>query len=174
MANRTRKALTKSARRRVPSIQGEASTAGHRVGDKVRIKGGVHAGVRAVVGKVAHNLLITVINGSDALMVPPGDVTNYSLAARRAWAVMPKRSGRPKKAGSTKRMVSIRIDPNVWDGLAAMVRAGRIPSREGALNAWLRTHLESLRAQSSAEVQPSTITHLRSRVSNRRTNGKRY
>lgn len=172
MPNRIRKRLTKSGQRRGPSIKGEASTAGHRVGDKVRIKGGVHAGVRAVVGRVAHNLLITVINGSDALMIPPRDVTNYSLAARKAWAVMPKRSGRPKKAGSTKRMVSIRVDPDVWDGLGAMVRIGRIPSREGAVNGWLRSHLESLRVQSSAEIPPSTTGQVRGRISSRRTNGK--
>jgi hypothetical protein len=138
------------------SPRGETSTSGHRVGDKIRIKSGAHAGTRAVVDRVTRDLLITLVNGADPLMVPAQDVTNYSLAARRAWEVMPKRAGRPKKTGSAKRMVSIRIDQEVWDGLAAMVRLGVIPSREGAVNTWLQSHLSSLRALSRGRAQVST------------------
>jgi hypothetical protein len=134
----------------------ETSTSGHRAGDKIRIKSGAHSGTRAIVVRVTRDLLITLVNGADTLMVPAQNVTNYSLAARRAWEAMPKRAGRPKKTGSVKRMVSIRIDQEVWDGLAAMVRLGAIPSREGAVNIWLRSHLSSLRAHSRGHAQLST------------------
>ena len=123
----------------------EAAALTHRPGDKVRIKTGSHVGVRAVIHRVRRDLITAQVNDADMLIVPSVEVTNYSLAARKAWAVMPKQAGRPKNAGPTKRMVSIRIDPVVWDGLAEMVNAGLIQSREDAVNAWLRMHLDLLR-----------------------------
>jgi hypothetical protein len=68
--------------------------------------------------------------------VPREDVTNYSLAARRAWQTRPKRAGRPRST-SPKRLISVRIEPGLLDQMAVMAEAGLIPSREQAMNRWI-------------------------------------
>ena len=50
----------------------------------------------------------------------------------------------------TKKMVSLRIDVDVWRLLAQAAELGFIPSREAAVNSWLREHLSQLFADGQA------------------------
>lgn len=111
---------------------------GSLAGDKVRIKTGSHAGERGVLQIAADGTLAVKLDSGKMISALGEELTNFSLAARRAWEVMPKRAGRPISAGPQKRMVSIRIDSEVWELLGEAVELGRIRSRESAINAWLR------------------------------------
>lgn len=118
---------------------------GFRVGDKVRVRAGPNAGVRAIIRAAADGLLEVETAVGDVLLVSANDVTNYSLAARRAWQVMPKRAGRPPADSSRrKKMVSLRLDEDVWNRLGVAAEFGLIPSREQAVNSWLRDRLDDL------------------------------
>jgi hypothetical protein len=113
---------------------------GHEVGDKVRIR---HDGRRGVVTGVDGIYLVVKTDvGSERIAL--NEVTNYSLAARRAWRTRPKRAGRPRLASPRKRMISLRLDIDVLDGLAILVEHGLIESREGAINVWLRERIRSV------------------------------
>ncbi|SRR6266849_2510241 len=117
---------------------------GFQLGDKIRVRFGPHAGARGVIRTELDGLLEIQLDESDIVSIPAKDVTNYSLAARRAWQVMPKRAGRPSLPVPRKKMVSIRIDVDVWNRLGEAVELGLIPSREEAVNSWLRERLDSL------------------------------
>ncbi len=117
---------------------------GYRIGDKVRLRSGPHAGVRGVVRDAVSGLLEVETHDGSLLQVAPEDVTNYSLAARRAWQTMPKRAGRPRLEEPRKKMVSIRIDVDLWRALSQAAEFGLIPSKEQAVNAWVRDRLDAL------------------------------
>lgn len=51
--------------------------------------------------------------------------------------------GRPKT--STKKLVSMRLDVAVWEGLGKAKQAGKIRSREQCVNDVLREKVEALR-----------------------------
>ncbi len=67
-------------------------------GDKVRIKGDAHKGQRGVVEKVRRrSLFVRLAETEELIEILPSEVTNFSLAARKAWERMPnRRVGRPK------------------------------------------------------------------------------
>lgn len=114
-------------------------------GDKVRIKAGLHRGVRGVVAEVGRGELRIDLDTGMVAVVTSDDVTNFSLAARRAWRAMPSRSvGRPRMLREPKKQVSLRIDAATWQGLGLAVERGLIPNREKAINEWLREHLDHL------------------------------
>jgi uncharacterized protein (DUF4415 family) len=116
----------------------------NNIGDKVRIRSGPSAGARGVIRAVANGLVEVQLDANEMIRVAPEEVTNYSRAARRAWQVMPKRAGRPQLPTPRKKMVSVRLDVDVWDQLGKAVELGLIPGREQALNMWLREHLDIL------------------------------
>src|SRR5690349_6275752 len=117
----------------------------HLLGDKVRVKQGVHAGQRGVITRLSSDLLIEVeLLSKKVVQLTELQLTNYSLAARRAWQRMPKRAGRPKATLSRKKMISLRIDRELWEQLGVAVDAGLIPSREQAVNSWVREHINDL------------------------------
>ncbi len=122
----------------VPGYTGE-----HRSGDKVRMRGLVHTGARGVISVVDADVLEVSLNDGQVARVTPDDVTNYSLAARRAWAVMPKRSGRPR-GSAKKKMVSFRLDGDVIEMLARARSTGRLENASEAVNLWLRERLRGL------------------------------
>jgi hypothetical protein len=126
---------------------------GFQPGDKIRVRVGAHTGARGIIQSELNGLLEILLDESNIINVPVKDVTNYSLAARRAWQVMPKRSGRPQLPAPRKKMVSIRLDIDVWDRLGEAVEAGLIPSREKAINVWLHQQLDSL---FNGESSPNT------------------
>ena len=117
---------------------------GFQSGDKIRVRSGPHGGARGVIRTELDGLLEIQLDDRDIVTVPIEDVTNYSLAARRAWQVMPKRAGRPQLAAPRKKMVSMRIDVDVWNRLGQAVDLGLISSREEAVNSWLREQLDIL------------------------------
>ena len=117
---------------------------GFQPGDKVRIRSGSYVGAKGIIRAESDELLEIRLDEGGIVSVPAKEVTNYSLAARRAWQVMPKRAGRPQLATPRKKMVSIRIDVDVWNHLGEAVELGLIPNREEAVNTWLRERLDTL------------------------------
>jgi uncharacterized protein (DUF4415 family) len=115
-----------------------------QVGDKVRVKDGSHAGLRGVIAAKQGRKLRVELTSGEVVDFPPDHLTNLSLAARRAWSSMPKRAGRPKSQAPRKKMVSMRLDVDVWRDLSLAAEFGLIPSREEAVNRWLRDHLRFL------------------------------
>ncbi len=107
-------------------------------GDKVRIRSGSRTGARGIICNQVDGLLEVEIGTNDIMRVTTEEITNYSLAARRAWKTMPKRAGRPKGQKPVKRMVSMRLDVDVWDMLHEATELGLIPNREKAVNDWVR------------------------------------
>ena len=115
-----------------------------QLGDKVRVRTGSYAKTRGVIQGMLDGLLAVQLDDSSIIHIASNDITNYSLAARRAWQTMPKRAGRPRLPVPRKQMVSIRIDVDTWNRLGEAVELGLVPSREEAVNAWLREHLDLL------------------------------
>lgn len=96
--------------------------------------------MRAVIVRLEDDLLVVDVDG-EFTTVNARDVTNYSLAARKAWQTRPKRAGRPRLDEPRKRLISIRLDINLLDQLAVLSEQGLIPSREAAINDMLRNAL---------------------------------
>lgn len=122
-------------------LQGEDRT---QIGDKVRIRSGIHAGVRGIVQAYAGDFLEIQLDEGELLPIMPEEITNYSLAARRAWRTMPKRAGRPQLSVPRKKMVSMRLDIDLWERLGEAVERGFIASREEAVNTWVQQQLDAL------------------------------
>jgi hypothetical protein len=116
----------------------------YRAGDKVRVRSGPYAGHRGIVEGERADLIDVELETGEVIEVQRRMLTNFSLAARRAWAVMPKRAGRPRSSESRKKMVSIRVEIDLWERLERITAAGLISSREEAINTWIREHLERL------------------------------
>ncbi len=124
-------------------------------GDKVRVRVNPHRGVRGVIDAVQDGFLRIRLTSDDVVDLQPADITNYSLAARRAWQAMPKRAGRPPGPGPRKKMVSLRLDAEVWGRLAQAVERGLITSREQAVNAWVRERLDELCREAATDCSKS-------------------
>jgi len=117
---------------------------GIQTGDKIRIRSGPYSGARGVIQAEVDGILEVLLDEGTGIQVEPQEITNYSLAARRAWQTMPKRSGRPQLSSPRKRMVSMRLDIDVWDQLGDAVELGFVSSREEAVNTWIRERLNML------------------------------
>jgi len=74
-------------------------------------------------------------------------VTNFSLAARKAWKNMPHRQvGRPKGSRHCDRVsVTLRIDRELWEKFKQDELAGLIEDRTATINAWFREMLAKLK-----------------------------
>ena len=123
---------------------GEDLEDGHRLGDKVRVKVRPGDPERGIIREVSKAWLRVETNDGETVLVPPDSVTNYSLAARRAWRTMPKRAGRRRGDVAPSRMVSLRLSADVIELLHRAADLGRIGSREQAINNWLRERLLEL------------------------------
>src|SRR5947209_18037022 len=88
-----------------------------QIGDKIRIRSGPYSGARGVIQAQVNGILDILLDTGNSVHVEPHEITNYSLAARRAWQTMPKRSGRPQSSSPRKKMVSKRPDVGVWNRL---------------------------------------------------------
>lgn len=113
-------------------------------GDKVRIKTGSHAGERGILQVAADGALAVSLETGEVMPALGEELTNFSLAARRAWEVMPKRAGRPPLSRPRMQMVSLRLEIELWQRLKQAVDAGLLPSREQAINLWIRQHLDEI------------------------------
>ncbi len=73
-------------------------------------------------------------------------VTNYSLAARKAWKTEPNRDvGRRKGTRLTDRVsVTLRLDRELWELFQKKEEAGAIDDRTTVINRWFREKLAEL------------------------------
>jgi len=118
------------------------------VGDKVKLKNHNGAPVRGVVAAVHGDALLVRVDESEELIaVAPDLVTNFSLAARKAWKNMPhRRVGRPKGARHCDRVsVTLRIDRELWEQFRHDEVEGLIQDRTATINSWFRGMLDKLK-----------------------------
>jgi uncharacterized protein (DUF4415 family) len=117
-------------------------------GDKVLVLRGEYQGIRGTIDDVQGDTAKVVFSESNATL-PIELLQNFSSAARKAWQTRPQRAvGRPKDPNITpKRMVSLRLDIDLWNELGKAVELGMIRSREDAVNQWLREKLNDLQVR---------------------------
>ncbi len=118
------------------------------VDDKVRLKDDNSAPVRGVVAAVhGDELLVRLDESGELITVASTHVTNFSLAARKAWKNMPhRRVGRPKGARHCDRVsVTLRIDRELWEQFKQDETEGLIEDRTATINAWFRDMLDKLK-----------------------------
>lgn len=116
-------------------------------GDKVRVKTGDHAGKRGIVLAVDGDKLRVRLEESKATVrVTSEQITNYSLAARKAWGTGPDRAvGRRKGTKLYDRIsVTLRFDRDVWEQFLAMEHDGTIDDRTAIINGWFREKMAEL------------------------------
>jgi hypothetical protein len=117
------------------------------VGDKVKLKGHYGAPTRGTVEEVhGYKLLVRLDESGELVDVASELVTNFSLAARKAWKNMPHRHvGRPKGARHCDRVsVTLRIDRELWEQFKRGQSEGRIRDRTATINFWFREMLDRL------------------------------
>ena len=117
------------------------------IGDKVKVKAGSQRGVRGLVEAVAEDKIVVRTHGvEESITVSTDEVTNFSLAARKAWLSMPKRQvGRPKGSKFCDRVsVTLRIDRDLWQQFRTKEHSGLIGNRTEAVNRWFREKLAEM------------------------------
>jgi hypothetical protein len=116
------------------------------VGDKVKLKrtAQVAPSARGVVTEVRALSLIVRLESGTTAEVTDKQVTNFSLAARKAWQNMPARNvGRPKGSRVCDRLsVTIRLDRALWQRFREAEEEGAVPDRTAALNRWIADGLD--------------------------------
>ena len=129
------------------------------VRDKVKLKSHNGSPARGVVEEVhGDELWVRLEESGELVAVASKLVTNFSLAARKAWKNMPHRQvGRPKGARHCDRVsVTLRIDRELWEQFKRNESAGRIRDRTALINAWLRDMLDKLRQTKDQINAPET------------------
>ena len=122
------------------------------VGDKVKLKrcADEPRGARGVVAGVAGpSLMVRLDDSGRVIHIPADQVTNFSLAARKAWRNMPARNvGRPRGSRVCDRLsVTIRVDRELWERFRLAEGTGIVMDRTATLNRWIADGLERLTAQ---------------------------
>ena len=113
----------------------------------VKVKAGPHRGERGTVKQIDEQKLSICLDDSRiVIQVTPEDVTNFSLAARKAWVTDPNRGvGRRKGTCLTDRVsVTLRFDRDLWELFQRLEKAGIIEDRTAIINAWFREKLTTL------------------------------
>ncbi len=120
----------------------------HAPGDKVRVRKGEFAGQRGLLETVSETHLVVILTDTSfgVTTLSPDMVTNYSLAARRAWNTMPKRSGRPRLSAPKKHAATFRLDIDVCQMLAEAAEFKLLSTRDAFVNDCLRGQLQLLLA----------------------------
>ncbi len=116
-------------------------------GDKVRLKAGTHAGERGFLEAFdGDKLVIRLEESGIKVRITPDQVTNFSLAARKAWATEPDRAvGRRKGTKLCDRIsVTLRLDRDLWERFLGLEEDGVIEDRTGLINQWFREKLAGL------------------------------
>ena len=119
----------------------------NEIGDKVKIKYHNGLGERGVLEAIADDqLVIRLIREGRVVSASIDSITNFSLAARKAWRNMPnRRVGRPRGARHCDRVsVTLRIDRELWERFKKFESAGLIEDRTARINACLRALLDRL------------------------------
>jgi hypothetical protein len=120
----------------------------HKKGDKIRMKSGEFAGERGILIRPhSGKWIVSMHNGELRALVSSEEVTNYSLAARRAWRSMPHRKvGRPAGSRVSDRVsVIFRIDRTLWNQFLIAEDVGLIADRTTVINGCLRDALVASR-----------------------------
>jgi hypothetical protein len=118
----------------------------HAKGDKVRIKQGPLAGERGILARAASGkCVVQLVDDGRRIIVASDELTNFSLAARRAWQSMPDRKvGRPAGSRVSDRVsVIFRIDRLLWNQFLNAEQSGLVRDRTNVINECLRTILAS-------------------------------
>jgi len=118
-----------------------------QAGDKVRLRKNGRPGPRGIIVRAEKSSLIVRLEDSNNIVeVTPSDVTNFSMASRKAWVSMPHRQvGRKKGVRFCDRLsVTLRIDRELWERFQADEEAGLINDRTETINAWLKEKLDAL------------------------------
>lgn len=118
-----------------------------QVGDKVRLKIGDYIGARGLVETIdSGKLVVSLMESGLKLRVLPEQVTNFSLAARRAWVTGPDRAvGRKKGTKLYDRVsVTLRFDRDLWQHFLDLEEQGAIEDRTNLINRWFREKLAEL------------------------------
>jgi hypothetical protein len=120
-------------------------------GDKIRIKGGPFAGQRGnLLRQESGKWLVSLVyeeNEGKEVRVDAKNLTNFSLAARRAWQSMPHRKvGRPVGSRVSDRVsIIFRVDRSLWNDFLAAEHVGLIGDRTAVINDCLRSVLHAAR-----------------------------
>ena len=115
-------------------------------GDKVRIKRGESTGERGILVRPhSDKWIVSLIQRDGTILVSSEDLTNYSLAARRAWRSMPDRKvGRPAGSKVSDRIsVIFRIDRVLWNEFLNAEQSGLVQDRTYVINECLCNILAS-------------------------------
>ena len=114
-----------------------------KVGDKIRVK---TSHERGVVERLQGKHLVIALGSGGHVEAGESEVTNYSLAARKAWESMPgRRVGRPKGTTKTDRTsVTLRIDRELWEKFRQAEAEERITDRTATINKWIAEKLNEL------------------------------
>ena len=118
----------------------------HAKGDKVRIKKGGARGERGILVRAQRGeWVVSLTQRDETILLPAEDLTNYSLAARRAWHRMPHRKvGRPAGSKVSDRVsVIFRVDRMLWNEFLNAEQSGLVADRTYAMNECLRNILAS-------------------------------
>jgi hypothetical protein len=118
-----------------------------KAGDKVKLKNHHGGAVRGIVEEVHGDKLLVRIDETRELVAVASElITNFSLAARKAWKNMPHRHvGRPKGARHCDRVsVTLRIDRELWEQFKREEAEGRVRDRTATINFWFRKMLDGL------------------------------
>jgi hypothetical protein len=120
------------------------------VGDKVKLKrsAAVAAGAHGVITEASDPLSVRLDESGEIITVSTDMVTNFSLAARKAWQNMPERNvGRPKGSRVCDRIsVTIRVDRDLWERFRRAEAEGLVEDRTSVLNLWIAEGLDALSA----------------------------
>jgi uncharacterized protein (DUF4415 family) len=118
----------------------------HRSGDRVRIKVECPTSRGVILAVNPTGLLVRSAPDRAPQWFQPEEITNFSLAARKAWKKMPnRRVGRPKGSTVCDRVsVTIRLDRDLWESFRAAESAGFVTDRTATLNSWIRVQLGTL------------------------------
>ena len=68
--------------------QNETDYVTHRPGDKVRISKGDYKGQKGAIQGTANETVEVMLTGGEVITLPSEQITNFSLAARKAWQTM--------------------------------------------------------------------------------------
>lgn len=117
-----------------------------KIGDKVRHRASKE---RGIVEKVNGERISVRLENGEVASLLASDITNFSLAARKAWQNMPSRSvGRPTGTTKTDRVsVTLRIDRELWERFKAAETSGQISDRTSIINKWIADKLNEIVSQ---------------------------
>ena len=118
------------------------------------MKVGPRRGLRGIIVSTQGSKVTVRLDSEESpVSAKSHEITNYSLAARKAWVSMPhRRVGRPSGSSKTRRIsVTLRIDVELWERFKRSESVGLIQDRTAAVNDWFRQKLTQLEKRSDTK-----------------------